>query len=399
MTANHTHIPTPPPQSPWWPLFVVGAGVIGLLLLIRWAALTPVRPQAGGAAEASAENDALSWVIATGAEEGYPIQDLTPNSARWERLAGAARNAVDAGHEATRRFVMTFYGALDERTPGDRLAILGRFFASRADVDLRLPLVPGPNRTLQAWPTLRVALFEYLALRDAEAARVLAESWIQSRPDHPAEWAVALRELIAGKEASTWLPAMRPRISALLTDEVWVAQHPPGWAEALDIVAAGKAVEFLPQLARLANRDQPRAVQYAAHDALQGLTGTAPALVLEALNLDTSLLANNSGLRAGIFARADVRVPEQLRALEVYLGRPDVMAGERAKFTAQFPHHLASAMPRLFTQMQVQSPEDMAAQDRATIEQIDRWLADDHFAVWRKSFEHVRSRLSARANG
>ncbi len=402
MNQTPANQPIPPPKSPWWPLFVVGAGVIGALLLVRWATLTPVRTQAGGTAQASSEASEAEWAITRETlvtfdpgrvlAEGDAINAI--DATLWTRLTDAARASVGKGPEETRRFVSALFTALDERTPGDRLAVLGRFFEMQVDVDLGLPFIPAAGGTLSSWPTLRVALFDYLSTRDMAATGVLADSWIRVRPGNPAEWAVALRELAAGQSAVDWPPAIRECVYLLVENEAWAAAPPAGWVEALDVIAAGGAVEFLPKVSRLAQRDQARATQQAAHAVLEGLVCAAPRQVLEALNLDTSLFAQSSGLRAAICARADVRVPEQLRALEVYLRRADVLPGERAQFTAQFPHHRASAMPRLLTAMPAQTPEDIAAQDAATVEQIDRWLTDAHFDAWRAAFEKIRARLA-----
>jgi hypothetical protein len=377
-------------------LFVVGGGVVAALLLIRWAVLTPVREQAGGQVRATTsasdpERESFAvWMMEEGA-----LDDPRETHERWSRLIEEAMLAAAQGPVDAAGFVERLVRVLDELRPADRLAVTANFFESGLDADLGLPFVVGADRRLVSWPTLRVALYEHMCRRDVEAARLLASSWVvEPAATSTAELALALRELSAGQEAHAWSPEVRAAATHLLRAPDRGEAANSGWAESLDLIPAGRAIEFLPELCGLAGRDRPRDVQQAAQAALESFMHTTPARVLETLNASPALLGDSSGQRAAVFARADVRVPEQRLALEAYFLRADVLAGERAQFVAQFPRLGPPGLPRLFTAIETQSAEDAAAQIEATRTQLDAWLADPVFAAWHDGLTVVRSRLN-----
>ena len=96
-------------------------------------------------------------------------------------------------------------------------------------------------------------------------------------------------------------------------------------------------------------------------------TFDAPATLVWAMWTEPGLFATQPNVRAGLFARADVRQPGQLQELESYLGRGDLTVEERQSFAALFPLYDLAVSQNLLTPAASRSMGDMIAHDRATI--------------------------------
>lgn len=118
-----------------------------------------------------------------------------------------------------------------------------------------------------------------------------------------------------------------------------------------------------------------------------------PAEVLATLNRTPQLWSGAPNVRAGLFARADVRDRAQREQLEVYWQRRDVPALERRTFAEQFPFYDLAVSGNLLTQTPTRPLSDLLAQDRATLQMIGAWRADPRLVAWSDAFALIERRL------
>lgn len=314
----------------------------------------------------------------------------------WSRLVAEGEAAVQQGPESVHAFVRRLFKAMDALPSDDRLAVIFAFFQSGVDVRFGRTFVVGTKGFLEDWPTLRVALLDYLSQRDGPGARVLAESILRQRPQEPGEWTLALRELARGHTAASWPELVTERLGTFLSDSDWAGRGEPSWLEGFDVVVAGRSTTFLTNLAGLAGSEDPgrRAAQFAAFLATDRLVQVAPIRTLAALNDDPALFATRPNLRAGLFGRADVRSPDQLRELERYLRRTDVSPSERESFGALFPLYDLAVSNNILTSSPSRSMSDMLAHDRAAIARIALWLKAPELQAWSSVLRTSRARIA-----
>lgn len=370
-------------------LLLVGIAVMFVLRRERAsgapeAAAHPAAPPTAPAAVSEPDLEAVGTVL----EEASSKKD-------WSALIKAGTDAAARGRDAARVFVLQLFAALDRMSPADRLAVVVAFLESGRDVRFGGAFTVGTGGYLKEWPTLRVALLDYLSQRDSVAARMLAEELLETRPAEPGEWTVAFRELVRGSKLEELPPRVVERLHQFVADREWIEQAPRSWLEGFDILVAAGSREFLPDLSAVAEATgSSRGAQFAAFLAADRLTMASPAEALDALNNDLSLFATQPVVRAGLFARADVRDAAQLHVLEAYFLRADVSPAERASFADFFPLYDLAVSQNLLTRPASRSIGNMIAHDRVAIAHIDRWLADVRFAHWHSSLRQVRELVS-----
>lgn len=315
----------------------------------------------------------------------------------WRAWIAAATVAASAGTAEIRTFVYRLFQLLDQLAPTDRRALLQEFFASGLDARFGSAFALGPGGVLQAWPTLRVALLDYLSQRDATAARELARHLLTSRPEEPAEWTLALRTLTVGQSPATWPPELATALHRFVADPAWRIEPTHAWLEGFDLIVASGRMDFLPDLAALAaDPAADRAAQFAAFLAADRLALQDPLPVLARLNQEAALFAEAPTVRAGLFARADVRVPDQRAVLEAYLRRRDVTAAERTAFGELFPLYDLAVSHNLVTSPRRRTTADMQQHDRAALALLASWSTEEDLAgPWRAAFTTIAQRLRA----
>jgi hypothetical protein len=310
---------------------------------------------------------------------------------RLRNLTGTLRGLPPA---ARRDLVVALLRELDAASPAARSDAVLAFLRSGLDVPLPGDFVLGPGGWLRDWPTLRLALLDYLSQRDpATAALIAREILTAAPPDAPGEWALAMRELARGHSAEDWPPLVGRRLIDLLRDNRWATSTPRSYLESFDVIVAGRATSLLGELDRLA-RTGGNAARFAAFLAADRLTLAAPAAALAELNRQPGLFASLPELRAGLFARADVRDPAQLRALEAYFLRGDVGAEEHRAFAVIFPQYDLAISDNLLTPPSRRSLADMQAHDIAALRQIGAWAAHPNLVAWQQTLKAVADRLT-----
>lgn len=273
-------------------------------------------------------------------------------------------------------------------------ALLRAFLNSGIDAPTGGAFSPGGDQFLRDWPTLRIAAFDDLCRIDPVSARAFADDLLAQRPADPGEWTLALREVARARTIQEWPMLAVRRFREMLHDPVWTATDAAARLEAFDLFPASRAIDLLPELDALA-RSPARSTAFAASLAADRLALAASVETLEELNRNVALFAGTPGLRASLFARADVRQPRQLAALEAYLRRRDVPAAEFAHFGALFPHYDLAVSWNLLTPTPSRSLNDMLAHDRAALAVLTRWVDDPVFAPSQDAVRAAERRVAA----
>ncbi|QYM78452.1 hypothetical protein K0B96_14280 [Horticoccus luteus] len=276
---------------------------------------------------------------------------------------------------------------------GQRSDTIVNFLHTGVDVVLPGEFLLGPGGWLRDWPTFRQALFDYLAQFDSATARFVAQEILTHPPaDQPGQWALALRELARGHPATDWSPVVASRMVDLLNNPEWARDAPRAYLEAFDVIVAGRATSLLPELSRLSVTGG-HATRFAAFVSADRLMLAAPAATLAELQRTPSLFGQQPQIRAGLFARADLRDSAQTTALNAYFAREDVPPAERSAFAALFPLYDLTVSNNLLTAPTTRSLADMQAHDRLAIAALSTWTSDPHFAAWQDAFAAINNRL------
>lgn len=348
--------------------------------------------ESAAAAAASAPTDAGREALIKAAAEAAQACVL----GRWDLILERARTAAEPGSDRLHLFVWTLFTAFDALETDDHRGALRAFFESGRDVRFGELFTVGAGGWLMDWPTLRVALFDYVSQRDPELAREIAVGLLQARPEEPGEWALALRELVRGRPYATWDSLARVRLQEFIHDPAWAAHGAAGWMEGFDLVVAIGTPEPLADLAALSAQNDARSARFVAFLTADRLVMAAPAPCLAALNQDPSLFSGATGVRAGLFARCDVRDPAQVAELEAYFLRGDVGPGERAQFAAAFPQLSAAPTHRLLTTPVVRSEAEIHAAEASTLALLATWIESARYPTWTPTFVEIQRRLQSR---
>jgi hypothetical protein len=316
--------------------------------------------------------------------------DRGPASA-WTETVSGAREAAAGGEAEVQAFVYALQAGLDRLPHAERVASVRAFLASGADVAFGDRFRLGPGGYLVLWPSLRVALFDYLAQRDGASAREVATEFLAAVPEEPGEWTLAFRELARGRSHAEWDAPLSARVREFLAREDWIHGARRAWLEGFDVVVAGRATPLLAELAALTARPGPAA--FAAFLAADRLMMADERAVLASLEAAPALFETSTRVRAGLYARADPRDPVQVERVAKYLRQAGLGAEEAAHFGELFPFHGAAEGATLLSRPGARSMAEMVARDRAAVEVLARWAEDASMIRWRPLLVDARRRV------
>lgn len=318
---------------------------------------------------------------------------LRGTATHWPEVVSGAREAAAKGDTAVQSFVIALQAGLDALPHAERVRTVTAFLASGEDVAFGDRFRLGPGGFLAFWPTLRVALLDYLAQRDGAAAREVAAAWLATVPVEPGEWTVAFRELTRGRAYADWDPQWQARVRDFLGNEDWRRGARRAWLEGFDIIVAGRATPLLGELSDLTARPGPEG--FAAFLAADRLMVADARGVLASLDATPDLFAANPRVRAGLFARADPRDPVQVEGVENYLRRADLREDEAAHFAELFPFHGSAEASTLLSAPAHRSMAEMVARDRAAVDALARWEGQAALLRWRPLLLRARDRVQS----
>jgi len=179
----------------------------------------------------------------------------------------------------------------------------------------------------------------------------------------------------------------------MLGHKAWINHPDFGYLQSFDVIVHVGGADFVPELTRIIRDKQAPAVGYAAYLSLDRLVQLNPALVLEKLGEDSALLAGREGLRADLFARADVRDPRQRRIVEDYLLRIASRPNEAHAFLSGFPNANFIQTYNLLTKWSPRTPSEQKALDHASLALLQKWAEDSRFVDFRVQIQQARARL------
>ena len=161
--------------------------------------------------------------------------------------------------------------------------------------------------------------------------------------------------------------------------------------EAFDVIVFTKDASFTADLAT-AQSDPHEQLRHAAAVALDRLAAASALDVMSYLNSHPATLAERPMLRADYFAKADLAQPGQKTALEIYLGRPDIAAAEKAKLLKALATPATFVSENLLT---APPPEpDDAARERAILAATREWLTGKRFPALETQLLQLQRRLA-----
>ena len=251
----------------------------------------------------------------------------------------------------------------------------------------------GPGGNLSGAPTLRVWALDQLGRLDPTAAANYA-SRIYARHDSADEWAVALRNDWRVAAPAGRIEPVRARVLQLLADTAWAKQPSIGFLEAFDVVVATMAWEAVPRLEQWLDPAQPQSLRAGAWIALDRLTMEVPSDFLPALVQNRAWLASQPLLRAGLVARADLRVESQRQAVETYLQRDDVTKPEGKRFLELLPNVSGTVSHNLVTTVRIASPAQAAKLDQVSLASVRAWRSQTRFTRWNGELAAAETRLA-----
>jgi hypothetical protein len=284
-------------------------------------------------------------------------------------------------------------GALRALPRDEAVAALIAFLDSGADAATGLDFKLGSGGILARAPTLRVWALDHLGRIDAAVAASYAAR-IYARHDSADEWAVALRNDWRVAAPAGRIEPVRARVLELLADEAWAKQPSVGFLEAFDVAVATMAWEAVPRLEQWLGLAQPKALRAGAWIAFDRLTMEVPSDFLPTLVQRREWLASQPLLRAGLVARADLRVERERQAVETYLQRDDVSTLEGKRFLELLPNVSATVSHNLVTPARITSPAQAASRDQASLSSVRDWRGKPRFSRWNDELAAAETRLA-----
>ena len=266
-------------------------------------------------------------------------------------------------------------------------AAIRAFLLTGKDVPTKLPLVIGPDGTLESAPTLRSALLDLLGSLDPETA-LTASREIMDRKSSPDEYALALRNLAWNDMDGDLKPELSRRFNEMLATKDWLAQPSAGFLEALDAAVEISNASAFNALMH-ANQDAEPVFSRAAFIAMDRMVLRDPSLLVAAFHTDPSLTGLSTDQRASLLSRLDITDPTQRENFSRYLAASDHGPQELEYFAALFPNGNQLHGNWLITGSESpRSIDEQKIADQQTLEQLHR-MGDAHEVITR-----IRDRLN-----
>ena len=299
--------------------------------------------------------------------------------------------SVDEAFEILRNLQAELGAAL----PGEATFALLEFLRSGRDAPTGLGFEVGPGGVLREPPTLRIAMLDLLGQINIAQAEAYGSEWLDS-PRSADEWAIGMRNVAWSAPDGSRNGDLQARFLSALGREDWRQELSHGFLETFDLAPYLGGDEIFTEMVQVAADPDAGSAGWAAVLSMDRMLLGDRVEVLSRISREPELLDDLPPIRAGLMARADVRVPEERSALEAYLKRSDVSADEAASFVGHYPNHDLVAGFRLFTSAEGDGRPmaDVAAGDLAALEKLQEWQTDPEIAaVFKDQFGGLRERL------
>ncbi len=271
------------------------------------------------------------------------------------------------------------------------VAMIRAWLDGGEDMAFPMRFQTSPGSWLGAWPSLRVFLLDLLFHLDPEAAREMSLNILESSTS-PDEWAIAFRNVgKLGLEADRAILEQKSR--ELITRQEWLSAPTAGFLEAFDVVVHLEQTDAVPALGKLIDDQSHPAVAFASMLVMNRLVERQPEGTLRHLIEDKEMMNDYPEARAELFARADVRRPVAAQLLKDYLATPERSSQELEHFAQTWPHGGQFVSNSLLTGTRTKSGAEIAAADRASLDQVREWMRDPKMQSVRPYLKRAERRL------
>lgn len=285
---------------------------------------------------------------------------------------------------------------LKELPPEEAEAIITDYLNTGEDVHTQLQFLIDTTGFLETAPTLRVFLLDQQGAIAPEAAARYSKK-VTGATNAPDEWAIALRnyarELKTPPEDDTFL---KTKLEALLTHAAWTEAPTLGYLQAYDLIVFCGGGSFIPELSKQIETPPNPAAQYAAHLTLDRLAIRDYVTTAQEMLDNMSALQHSPKVRGPIFARADVRDPQQRKLLKDYLLEKNLSEAELNAFAESFPNINLKISFNLITQEKKDPLSLHAEQERASLAMIEELQKNEALSETQNTaFTALQKRLVA----
>lgn len=365
-----------------------------LLLAALGALLALVAVIAKRAPRNRADSTASDLAVTISPHEPLPARSELGAAARLDEALAALRTTAtpeDAG-----RILTDLHACLASLPPDLASSVITRFLADPSkDAGTGIEFKVGERGSLAGHPSLRIALLDWLGGIDPGRAGEVAEG-ILSTPTDPDEWAVCLRNHARARPGAENHGFLHAKTEELIRNPVWREEPSVGFLEAFDVLVHTRATESTGLLGQLVADTSPEArpLAHAAYLTLDRLTIREPAAMMRQLSAHPDLARTRGPMVANMFARADLREPDQRALVREYLLDPVRTRQELHAFAGVYPNANYSISRNLLTKPTTARGPDLAAHDRAALIQVNKWLENPEFEPVKPCLETMHRRLT-----
>lgn len=305
--------------------------------------------------------------------------------------------AARPDREALLRFLGDFTAKFLAADPDKASATLLAYLRSGQDLPTGLDFVIGEGG-LEEWPSLRAFLLDLLGKVDPEEAARYARAEVIPAKNSTVEYAVSLRILWNLGGAQEPSPELTQAWLGLLEKPDWSVRPDAAWMESLDF--AGRLPSAMPVFVATATEwlAQPAASggkAEAAQLALERAARNHPVETLGTLLQSPAWLSQGRGpgIRASLFARADLADSKQAEILDRYLSSLDPGSGEAMAFAKAFPYRKFSVSPGLSGFPNLQTPEEIRRSNQAAADFFRQAVAEGRYPGLRDEIAQIQAKL------
>jgi hypothetical protein len=367
-----------------------------------WFLSKPIK--SGGAAsgddqprrsEATNSASPSDFVVGSNKESGSVLKSPEEQAkARiMDVMKGLNQGELEAGE--ARRLLKELREFLGTLPPEMAAAVMAEFLSNQTlDSPTGLEFTVGANGFLDDPSSLRVALLDWLLQFDLKTAGVVAAQ-VLSSPTQSDEWAVSLRNFARANPTSGSFDFLRTKTEELIRNPEWRDKPSVGYFEAFDVLVYTKAKESAPLLSELVSDTSPegRPYAHASYLTLDRLVINQPVEMMKELSGRNDLMAARGKMVANMFARADLREPDQQQLVREYLLNPNRTNDELAAFSGVYPNNNYAISKNLLTGNDSRTNEQLISHDRAALEIVTSWLGDPAFDSVKPHVETMHKRL------
>lgn len=306
---------------------------------------------------------------------------------RSEFEAAAKNRSVDEYRNAIEKLRLDY-----TKSPRNILLALVAELESGVDLHTGFPFVVGYHG-IAVPTTYRVFLLDILGDVDAVVASRVSRI-VLDRSVSVDEWAVALRN-IARESIAKEDPVLRPRLTELVRNREWSIGASRAFLESLDLVAATKQYELIPDLVNFVSSGDLPSVKNAAWLALERFSIIAGASFVNYI-LDSGLSSSLPPyVVANFVARLDPNKFHDRSTLTRYALAVDSQEGSWHEFEAIFPLHSMPIGPALVTNVHPRNLAQSAMQDLAALKLVEDWMGQPQFQQRYPDLSSMRNRILA----